>query len=1194
MTRLGRDVALHLKIGRIAVTASALCILLGLLGSPLMGLDPRTPLDRFTIDRWNWRQGLPEETSTAIRQSSDGYLWIATANGLYRFNGTQAIEVPLPKAKFTDRRLRTLEVDRNGLVWVMSTSGAIWRNLSSSSTSQAVGANAKWLNIVASPKGTNYTRAWIGFFADRARVLDDHKVVDYPQDTVTGKPLSIINLPPDSIASTIAPDGLIYSVREKGQVVSRLPDGSWRHLFTFPSERIHSIQAGKSGQSTVLWLRTGSSLLRWQAGSLTHWQLPVDFIGPSTYFPFLEDRQGTIWLGGRGKLAKFEAGQLKVLQLGAEQRETPVSALFEDREGALWIGTLTGAILRLRDCGAYTLGRAEGFAGDVINSILVDPPSSQNVPETYFVHSMNQGITSVGPQMQSVFDAHYGNLWFSARDPLGGLVVGNGERQFEVRNGNFVEVPDRYLPKLGVIKGWWRDKQAGGYIVARTSGIYRQSSLVNPSELLPGLAKARIAQYPNAKLLSFGAKGVIWASDGTGIVMASESGETAIQPPDQTAEDAIYCLRWDQQNEILWVGTNRGVFTWDPVRNRFGRRGIEADQVFLLEKDTVGSIWAATRNGLVRIEAQSWLAGGAIPPLRLLHSDGLRNVNFGMTRGQGSAILTDGRLLFASMGGLVILNPASIRPMLYAPSPSIEQIQAGESNTAVAEDGTLPAGTRRVEIKFDAFSVSTNSPVRVEYLLKGVDEKWMSAGNRRTVQYTNLRPGSYQFLLRAGWPDGSGEGQVAATWSIPPQFHEHHLFLVTLACATLFAAVMLVRQRSISRRRREQELQTRVEERTRELNEAKRQAEVAARVKADFLASMSHELRTPMNGVLGLAELLDATPLNQEQGSLLKTLRSSGESLLALVNDILDLSKIESGKFELERIPVCVPRLLHETAELIRPLAEKKGLLVQLTSEGDSLDWIEADPGRLRQILLNLIGNAIKFTPAGKVQIHAAWGQDLVRIEVRDNGIGIPEDKVGHLFQNFVQVDSSTTRVYGGTGLGLAIARRLVEAMRGEIQCTSQVGIGSCFSFWIPALPCEAPRIAVETRSKVDLTGFKLLVAEDNSTNQLVIRGLLEKLNAKPKIVANGLEAVEAVQTEHFDCVLMDCQMPILDGYEAARRIKQQLGAKAPPIIALTANALLSDKQRCMEAGMEGYLTKPISSDRLREVLAEFLLRVKI
>jgi signal transduction histidine kinase/ActR/RegA family two-component response regulator len=1139
--------------------------------------------NQYVLDQWNWRQGLPQETLTAIRQSADGYLWIATANGLFRFNGSTAVEVQLPNERVSDRRLRALEADESGAVWVMATSGALWRKSASGAQGRHELSGPDWVNLVAAQKGSSYLRAGIRPLKDRVRLLDDRRSVDYRAQAEKWQVERSVELPSGSIASTMDASANVFAVQEQGQVSKLQPSGEWKELFRLSTERIHLLQSGQNG---VLWMRSATAIYRWKSGTVERWELPPGFIGASTYYPFIEDHEGSVWLGGRGAILRLQNGTLTKLTLSAELHETPVSALFEDREGALWVGTLTGVLLRLSAAVANSIGRAEGLAGDVVNSVYAER-SDNGAESSYWVHTMNQGLTShQGDKLQSV-EGHFGNLWFLARDPAGNrIVAGNGEKQVQLLAGNLVEVADPFQPQLGKMSGWWRDSQGGGFIVGRSSGVYRQSSLIEPQSRssLPG---SKLFGFPSARLLSFGAPGQLWVSDGKKIAALGAAAEEWITPPGQEWDEKIFCLRWEESGRSLWVGTSRGIVIWNPLRKQWSKRLIEADQVFLLERDRASAMWAGTRKGLVRIAPANGRENPSLAPLRLMHSDGLKNLNFGMTLGQGSALLESGKLLFASMGGLVVVDPSRIRRPHYAPDVAIEEVSAGESGESPGIDGTLPAGTRRVQIRFDAFAISTNSLLQVDYLLEGVDEKWQAAEQRRNVQYTNLRPGPYRFHLRAAWPDGSQANEKVVQWEIKPLLYERPWFPWSLAGMISAAVGALLWQSRQQRIRRERELEQRVEERTQELSVAKKEADRAAQVKAEFLATMSHELRTPMNGVLGLAELLHGTNLTAEQMDLVSTLRGSGESLLALVNDILDLSRLESGRLELERIPVHIPALLAETLKLIQPLAAKKGLPVHLTSSGEVIEWMEGDPTRIRQILLNLLGNAIKFTPQGSVTIETLWSPGELRINVRDTGIGIPEDKISDLFENFVQVDSSTNRLYGGSGLGLAISRKLVEAMQGTIHCQSRLGEGSCFSVRIPARASSGPQVSGKNLQEFQLAGLEVLVAEDNPTNQRVIVGLLTKLGIKSRLVSNGLEALEVLQRERFDLILMDCQMPIMDGYEATPKIKALLGKTAPPIIALTAHALASDRARCLEAGMTGYLSKPVSLERLRQALLE-------
>jgi PAS domain S-box-containing protein len=393
------------------------------------------------------------------------------------------------------------------------------------------------------------------------------------------------------------------------------------------------------------------------------------------------------------------------------------------------------------------------------------------------------------------------------------------------------------------------------------------------------------------------------------------------------------------------------------------------------------------------------------------------------------------------------------------------------------------------------------------------------------------------------------------------------------------------------------------EQSRRALLEAKQEAERLAQARSEFLANMSHEIRTPMNGVLGMLNLLKESPLTDEQRDLLGTAETSAKHLLEILNDILNLAKIEAGQMKLERTPTDLKRLVRETCDMIRPQARLKGILLREELPDDAELYAYADPTRLRQILLNLLSNAIKFTEQGEVLatlvcLSAGTEQLRLRFEVQDTGIGIPPEKQAQIFEPFRQADGSTTRKYGGTGLGLAISRKLVELMGGSMGVESEVGKGSCFWFELTLPASEPPahvRLEQEMRASepTALTGLRVLVAEDNYVNQKVIRRTLEKWGVAVEIAENGQEALEWLARAPFHLVLMDCQMPLMDGYEATRRIRAYEAPRGLhiPIIALTANALEGDREKCIECGMDDYLSKPINPDLLWEKLAQWGLK---
>ena len=412
------------------------------------------------------------------------------------------------------------------------------------------------------------------------------------------------------------------------------------------------------------------------------------------------------------------------------------------------------------------------------------------------------------------------------------------------------------------------------------------------------------------------------------------------------------------------------------------------------------------------------------------------------------------------------------------------------------------------------------------------------------------------------------------------------------------------------RKRAAQELEAnarKLEQANHDLEKANIAIQAADRAKSEFLATMSHELRTPLNGVIGMAELLRHTQLDQRQRQFVDACHSSGKSLLDLINDILDFSKIEAGKLELEEHDFDVALLVQEIVDPLALLARQKGLQFTSRVAPQVRRWVRGDSTRLRQVLVNLIGNAIKFTEAGEVALNVAPaqmhdGQTAIRFEVSDTGIGIPPDRIDRLFQSFCQADSSTTRKYGGTGLGLAISKRLVELLGGRIGVQSAVAQGSTFWFEVPirladAEPAGKERPAESTAAPLpshdNLQGRRVLLVEDNRVNQMFAGEVLRRAGVECRTAENGRQAIEAIPNEPFDLVLMDCQMPEMDGFEAVRRLREmeQSGRLAGhlPVIALTANAVQGDRERCMEAGMDTYISKPFAPQDLLQVMGHLL-----
>ena len=516
----------------------------------------------------------------------------------------------------------------------------------------------------------------------------------------------------------------------------------------------------------------------------------------------------------------------------------------------------------------------------------------------------------------------------------------------------------------------------------------------------------------------------------------------------------------------------------------------------------------------------------------------------------------------------------------------------------------LPYKANQLSLIFGTTDLNIQGSVLFSYLLAGYDKAWSLPSDERIANYKNLGPGEYNFKVKARLINGDYGAISCYSFKITPPWWKTWWARTGYG---LLAAILILaynRWRIASFKQRQKELEKEVKMATSEIllqkEEAETQrakAEKSEKFKQQFLANMSHEIRTPMNAVMGMTNLVLETPLEEKQRFYLERIKKSSDNLLRIINDILDLSKIEAGKMELEQIDFSLNDLVEHVKLTLKHRADEKGLELLTILDSDLPDVVIGDPTRLNQVLINLTGNAIKFTEKGSVTIEVTKQTPSVKFAIIDTGIGIPRDKLQTVFENFSQANASDTRKYGGTGLGLSISRQLVEMMESNIVIDSQEGSGTTFSFILNFEEGSADRL--EQRLALDknvdgsiLDGLKVLVTDDNEYNRIVARDTLKsKANLDIYEATNGQEAIDLVSKMKFDVILMDVQMPGMNGFDASRHIRSNFSspAKDTPIIALTASVLRTDLDKCREAGMDSYIPKPFSAQQLITGIAQVL-----